>query len=194
MAKLKYLLAAAGASATLVLGLAAPVGASETGGDVDVNIEHVEDSPSNDDGNQANNGGVVQNVNGDCSAAFVSDIYQSQNNTTEQENENKPDQENTNVNVPILNLENENDQNSENNSSSNQNNNSSNSQSNSGPSFEADCSNVTNVTQAAQVRAPKGGVGAGAGAAASTTSVLGLFGSVASAGLGLGLRFFKKGA
>ena len=208
MNKIKYLLATGGASAVLVLGLAAPVAADagQIGGLGDNNSQsqtNTEDSPSNNDGNQANNGGLVQEVSGDCSAAFVSDIDQNQDNDTLQVNANVPIDVDANVDVTddaSIGGGNSQSTGSSSNSSS-QSNSVSNSQSNSGPSFEADCSqeNVTNVTKVvqasakAQVSAPKGGVSAGAGEATSLQSLLGLFGSLGTTGFGLGLRFLKRG-
>ena len=205
MNKIKYLLATGGASAVLVLGLAAPVAADagQIGGLGDNNSQsqtNTEDSPSNNDGNQANNGGLVQEVSGDCSAAFVSDIDQDQDNNTLQVNANVPIDVDANVGIGDDNNTN-NQSTGSSSSSSSQSNSVSNSQSNSGPSFEADCSqeNVTNVTKVvqasakAQVSAPKGGVSAGAGEATSLQSLLGLFGSLGTTGFGLGLRFLKRG-
>jgi len=73
-----------------------------------------------------------------------------------------------------------------------------------GVTFNPDCSvnNVTTVAAAsttstqAQVKAPVGGVeaglGGGATAGSSLQAIFGLVGSLSTAGLGMGLKFFKK--
>lgn len=183
MNKLKVLLGSSVASFALVAGLALPAAAQTP------NVVTTIDESTN------------VSVTGDCSAAFVGDNYQMQNNNTAQGN----------IDVDLgVNLgvggnlgAGSNDQ--ENNQSSSQSNTNSTTQTQTGNSFEADCSttNVTNVTKTvaaekapvvAQVTsAPKGGVHAGFGSTATNSSsavaLVGLTGSLSV--VGLGLRFLK---
>ena len=186
MNKIKYIMATGGASVALILGLAAPVGAASIdggNGSDNTTTQTVTDTDTT-------NIDRSRTVSGDCSAIIDTDVYQSASNSVDDVKAgNDGDVENEVEQVLLV----EDEQNID------QNNSASNSQSNSQSSsvnFNADCSesNVTNVTQAAQVDAPKGGVGAGAGAATSAQALLGLFGSVGTTGLGLGLRFLKRGA
>lgn len=124
-------------------------------------------------------------VTGDCSGVIFSEVEQSSSQGASNSAQNTAG----NINVlPILPIGNEQNNTVENNQSNSQ----SNSQSNT-VTFAPDCS-VTNVTnaaevKAAQVEAPKGGVDAGAGA---TGSLLGLGGSLTAAAAGA-LRLFRRG-
>lgn len=181
MTKIHYLAASGATSVAMMFGVALPAGAQPT-----------ETGPGDNTSNVTVNVDRSRTVNGDCSAIMEQDVDQDQNSTTVQGNEA------TQVDGNVQALVDENNSQTAGDNSSSQSNSSSNSQSNS-QSFHADCSttNVTNVTQAAsssQVSAPKGGVGAGEGSqATSTASVFGLAGSVLASGLGLGLRFLKRG-
>ena len=191
MKKLKVLLGSSVASLALVGGLALPVAAQSSAGVV-----------GNGDATSTNTVTTTVddsiNVTGDCSAAFVGDNYQMQNNDTAQGN----------IDVDLgVNLggnmgSGSNDQ--ANNQGGSQSNTNTTTQTQTGNSFNADCSttNVTNVTKTvaekhevvAQVSsAPKGGVHAGLGSTAtkssSTVALVGLTSSLSV--VGLGLRFLK---
>ena len=189
MNKLKYMAATAGASAALVFGMAAPVAASTSDS---YNDNSQETTTVNVDVDKSNN------VNGDCSAILIQDVDQDQNTSSNQSNNNSSD-DNDPENKVEDDVKAENNQSNSSSNSSDQSNSSSNSQSNN-QSFEADCSSTTNVTNVnegdvlgSRVKAPAGGIGAGLGSTAtSTQSLLGLFGSLGTTGLGLGVRFLKK--
>lgn len=192
MGTLKYTIGSAMASTALFLAPAVPVAASET------NISDSYNSTSTNTSTETNtetNNGIEQDADdrgknfavlGNCSGIFFNEISQSQYTDLVNGGGGQEWLQEW-LNGPRA------PQPSSNNQSS------SSSQSAAGITFSPDCS-VTNVqqaaaqaagvVQAAQVSAPKGGVGAGVGGAvgSSLTAVLGIAGSIGS--LGFGLRRF----
>jgi len=191
MGTLKYTIGSAMASVTLFLAPAATVAASETNVSDSYNNTSTNTSTETNTNTETNNGieqdaddhGKNFAVLGNCSGIFFNEISQSQytdlvNGSNERGYEWFGEWLNGHLPQP------NNDSNSQSSSSS---------QSATGISFSPNCS-VTNVQQAAaqvvaaaQVSAPKGGVGAGVGGAvgSSLTAILGVAGSIGSLGYGL---------
>ncbi len=186
----------------LMFAMALPANAQEVDCNLAINVascnvdNSVEDSPTNNGGTQANNGGEITqySVNGNCSGILVSGD-QSNSSSSDADSHSDADGGDGGHGL-VIGAGGDGGAASSNSSAS-----TSTSQSNVGPSFSADCS-VTNVTHAAaassavaQVKAVPGkGVNAGAGPAVASAfpALGGLLGSVVTFGIGaLRLRKFN---